>query len=157
MGNASSLVCLYVKLNRGVKSSSIGESRDCISSASYEYRKMSVRRGVQFVPFWNADCLLEDRHFLLVHTRTACTRLELNLMIMFALKCYNYKVAMLQRAFHSNKDVVDTFVKLLVSPEFLSCNEIKPHLQQHNYIKRHTQAKIMQLLIALLHILHFYK
>ena len=40
---------LYVKLNRDASRFLPAESKDCMNSASYEYRKLA-RRGAQFVP-----------------------------------------------------------------------------------------------------------
>ena len=40
---------LYVKLNWDAIFFFPVESKDCINSASYEYRNMSARRGAQFV------------------------------------------------------------------------------------------------------------
>ena len=39
-----------MRLNRDAKCFFPVESKDCMKSASYEYRKMSARRGAQFVP-----------------------------------------------------------------------------------------------------------
>ena len=39
-----------MKLNRDAKCFFPVESKDCMKSASYEYRKMSARSGAQFVP-----------------------------------------------------------------------------------------------------------
>ena len=41
---------LYVKLNWDASRFLSTESKDCMNSASYEYRNMSARRGAQFVP-----------------------------------------------------------------------------------------------------------
>ena len=41
---------LYVKLNWDANFFFPEESKDCMKSASYEYRNMSARRGAQFVP-----------------------------------------------------------------------------------------------------------
>ena len=41
---------LYVKLNCDANFVFPVESKDCINSASYEYRNMSARKGAQFVP-----------------------------------------------------------------------------------------------------------
>ena len=41
---------LYVKLNWDANRFLPVESKDCMNSASYEYRNMSARRGEQFVP-----------------------------------------------------------------------------------------------------------
>ena len=41
---------LYVKLNWDANFFFPAESKDCMNSASYEYRNMSARRGAQFVP-----------------------------------------------------------------------------------------------------------
>ena len=49
MDNTSSMY-LYVKLNWDANRFLPVESKDCMNSASYEYRKMSARRGAQFVP-----------------------------------------------------------------------------------------------------------
>ena len=53
MHNTSSIVSilyLYVKLNLDANRFLPVESKDCMNSASYEYRNMSARRGAQFVP-----------------------------------------------------------------------------------------------------------
>ena len=47
--NTSSMY-LYVKLNWDANFFFPVESKDCMNSASYEYRNMSARRGAQFVP-----------------------------------------------------------------------------------------------------------
>ena len=49
MGKTSSMY-LYVKLNWDANRFLPAESKDCMNSASYEYRNMSARRGAQFVP-----------------------------------------------------------------------------------------------------------
>ena len=49
MDNTSSMY-LYVKLNWDANRFLPVESKDCMNSASYEYRNMSARRGAQFVP-----------------------------------------------------------------------------------------------------------
>ena len=46
----TSSMYLYVKLNRDANRFLPAESKDCMNSASYEYRNMSARRGAQFVP-----------------------------------------------------------------------------------------------------------
>ena len=57
MDNTSSMY-LYVKLNWGANRFLPVESKNCMNSASYEYRNMSARRGAQF--HWNANYLLEN-------------------------------------------------------------------------------------------------
>ena len=49
MDNTSSMY-LYVRLNRDATRFFPVESNDCMKYASYEYRKLSARRGAQFVP-----------------------------------------------------------------------------------------------------------
>ena len=44
------IIDVPVRLNRDAKCFFPVESKDCMKSASYEYRKMSARRGAQFVP-----------------------------------------------------------------------------------------------------------
>ena len=56
----TSSMYLYVKLNWDANRFLPAESKDCMNSASYEYRNMSARRGAQFVPHGNADYLLEN-------------------------------------------------------------------------------------------------
>ena len=51
---------LYVKLNWDVNHFLPVESKDCMNSASYEYRNISASRGAQSVPHGNADYLLEN-------------------------------------------------------------------------------------------------
>ena len=46
----TSSMYLYVKLNWDANRFLPAESKDCMNSASYEYRNMSARRGAQFVP-----------------------------------------------------------------------------------------------------------
>ena len=46
----TSSMYLYVKLNWDANRFLPIESKDCMNSASYEYRNMSARRGAQFVP-----------------------------------------------------------------------------------------------------------
>ena len=49
MDNTSSMY-LYVKLNWDANRFLPAESKDCMNSASYDYRNMSARREAQFVP-----------------------------------------------------------------------------------------------------------
>ena len=49
MDNTSSMY-VKVRLNRDSYCFFPVESKDCMKSASYKYRKMSARRGAQFVP-----------------------------------------------------------------------------------------------------------
>ena len=49
----------YVRLNRVANCFFPVESKDCMNSASYEYRKMSVRKRGTIRTNWNADYLLE--------------------------------------------------------------------------------------------------
>ena len=49
MDNTSSMY-LYVKLNWDAYRFLSAESKDCMNSASYEYRNILPRRGAQFVP-----------------------------------------------------------------------------------------------------------
>ena len=56
----TSSMYLYVKLNWDANRFLRAESKDCMNSASYEYRNMSARRGAQFVPMGIADYLLEN-------------------------------------------------------------------------------------------------
>ena len=56
----TSSMYLYVKLNWDASRFLPAESKDCMNSASYEYRNMSARRGAQFVPRGNAAYLLEN-------------------------------------------------------------------------------------------------
>ena len=51
---------LYVKLNWDANFFFPVESKDCMKSASYEYRKMSARRGAQLVPIGMPTHLLEN-------------------------------------------------------------------------------------------------
>ena len=46
----TSSMYLYVKLNWDANRFLPAESKDCMNSASYEYRNMSARRGAQFAP-----------------------------------------------------------------------------------------------------------
>ena len=46
----TSSMYLYVKLNWDANRFWPAESKDCMNSASYEYRNMSASRGAQFVP-----------------------------------------------------------------------------------------------------------
>ena len=45
----TSSIYLYVKLNWDANRFLPAESKDCMNSASYEYRNMSARWGAQFV------------------------------------------------------------------------------------------------------------
>ena len=56
----TSSMYLYVNLNWDANRFLPTESKDCMNSASYEYRNMSARRGAQMVPNGNADYLLEN-------------------------------------------------------------------------------------------------
>ena len=56
MDNMSSMF-LYVKLNWDSNRFLPVESKDCMNSASYEYRDMSARRGAQFVPMGMPKCI----------------------------------------------------------------------------------------------------
>ena len=49
MDNTSSMY-RYVKLNWDANRFLPVKSKDCMNSASYEYRNISARRGAQFVP-----------------------------------------------------------------------------------------------------------
>ena len=49
MDNTSSMY-LYVKLNFDANRFLPVESKDCMHSASYEYRNKSARKGAQFLP-----------------------------------------------------------------------------------------------------------
>ena len=45
----TSSMYLYVKLNWDANRFLPAESKDCMNSASYEYRNMSARRGTQYL------------------------------------------------------------------------------------------------------------
>ena len=47
---------MYVKLNEDANFFFPVESKDCMTSVSYEYRKMSARGGAQFVPIGMPIC-----------------------------------------------------------------------------------------------------
>ena len=48
---------LYVKLNWDANFFFPVESKDCMKSASYDYRKISALRGEQFVPIGIFKCV----------------------------------------------------------------------------------------------------
>ena len=56
----TSSMYLYVKLNWDANRFLPAESKDCMNSASYEYRNMSARRRGTVCAHGNADYLLEN-------------------------------------------------------------------------------------------------